>query len=191
MSIKIPTTIGPVIDPIKNRWSARSFSEKAISSADMDIIIEAGTWAFSAGNEQPWRYVMGHHGTAFFQQLWGLLNPGNQIWCKNAAVLLVALVETTLAKDGKPNDWATHDLGAANYALTLQANSMGVFTHPMAGFDRVRTKAELQLPESIEPVAMMALGYLDVPEKLPEPFLTRELTPRTRKPVAEVVLRRE
>jgi nitroreductase len=191
MSIKIPTTLGPVIDPIKNRWSARSFSGNAILGSDMDTILEAGTWAFSAGNEQPWRYIVGHNGTALFEQLWGLLNPGNQIWCKNAAVLMVTMVETTQARDGKPNDWAKHDLGAANYALTLQANSIGVYTHPMGGFDRVRAQAELQLPETIEPVAMMALGYLDAADKLPEPFLTRELTARSRKAVSEVVLRRE
>jgi nitroreductase len=191
MDVKIPITHGPVIDVIKNRWSARSFSDQPISGTDMDTLIEAATWAFSASNEQPWRYVIGHKGTALFDQLWGFLDPGNQIWCKNAAVLMVTAIETTLAKNGTLNTWAMHDLGAANFALTLQANSMGIFTHPMAGFDRKRAKEELALPTTVEPVAMMALGYRDAPEKLPEPFLTRELAPRKRKPIEEVIIRKE
>ena len=187
--IKAATTQGPVIDLLRNRWSARSFTDRAISTADIDTIIEAGTWAFSAFNEQPWRFIIAHRGSALFQQLWGLLAPGNQAWCDKAAVLVLSLIETHTAS-GKPNTWAQHDLGAANFALTLQANSMGIYTHVMAGYDKARAVTELELPETVDSVAMIALGYLDSPEKLEEPFKTREVTPRTRKSVGEVVMRR-
>lgn len=190
MHPKIPTTHGPVMEALKNRWSPRSFSEQPISPEDMDTMIEAATWAFSSANEQPWRYAIAHSGSPLFDQFFQFLLPGNQLWCKNAAVLLVCMVETLSMRDGKPNFWAQHDLGAANFALMLQANALGVYGHVLGGFDRERAKRELELPTTVEPIAMMALGYLDVPEKLQEPFLTRELTPRTRKAVAEVVLRR-
>lgn len=188
--IKIPETQGPVIEAIKNRWSPRSFADRAISTADMDTIIEAGTWAFSSANEQPWRFIIAHRGTPLFEQLWGLLMPGNQPWTKYASVLMLSLMHTKMAND-RPNAWAMHDIGAANYALTLQANALGIYGHVMAGFDKARTMAEIELPADVEPVVMLALGYPDDPEKLPEPFHTRELTPRTRKPVSEVVLKRE
>ena len=81
-------------------------------------------------------------------------------------------------------------MGAANFALTLQANAMGIYTHVMAGYDKARAVTELELPETVDSVAIIALGYLDSPDKLEEPFKTREITPRTRKSVAEVVLRR-
>lgn len=187
--IKAATTSGPVMDVLRNRWSARSFSDREISTAEIDTILEAGTWAFSAFNEQPWRYIVAHRGSDLFQQLWGLLAPGNQLWCDKAAVLLLSLVETHTAT-GKPNPWGMHDLGAANFALTLQANAMGIYTHVMAGYDKARAVTELELPETVDSVAMIALGYLDDPEKLAEPFKTREVTPRTRKSVGEVVLRR-
>ena len=41
----------------------------------------------------------------------------------------------------------------------------------------------------MEPVVFIALGYLDSPEKLEEPFKTREITPRTRKPLHQIVKR--
>jgi nitroreductase len=189
-SIKIPQTQGPVMEALKNRWSPRSFSEKAISETDMRTILEGATWAFSAGNEQPWRYIYAHKGTALFEQLFQILAPGNQIWCRGAAVLVLTMTET-LGGNGKENVWAQHDLGAANFALHLQANALGIYGHTLGGFDREKAKSEFELPESLLPVAMMALGYLDAPEKLPEPFLTRELAPRTRKSVGEIVLRSE
>ncbi len=36
--IKSATTQGPVIDLLRNRWSARSFTDRAISTADIDTI---------------------------------------------------------------------------------------------------------------------------------------------------------
>ncbi len=189
MDIKIPHTTGPVMDAITHRWSPRSFAERPLAETDVETILEAATWAFSASNEQPWRYVYGHRGTPLFDTLTGLLMPGNQVWAKNAAVLMVSLIQTHNAA-GKPNTWAMHDLGAANFALMLQANALGIYGHVMGGFDQLRTVTELELPEGIAPVAMIALGYLDPAEKLPEPFLTRELAPRTRKPVSEIVLKK-
>ncbi len=188
--IKIPHTQGPVISAITHRWSPRSFADRAISSTDMDTLIEAGSWAFSGSNEQPWRYIIAHRGTPLFAQMWELLMPGNQPWAQNAAVLMLSAMYTKTA-NGNPNQWAMHDIGAANFALTLQANSMGIYNHVMAGYNKARAQAELDLPADVEPVVMIAFGYLDAAEKLSEPFLARELSPRTRKSVAEVVLRRE
>jgi nitroreductase len=189
--IKIPTTKGPVITAITHRWSPRSFSDRAITTETIDTILEAGTWAFSAFNEQPWRYIVAHRGTPLFEELWSLLMPGNQPWCKQAAVLMVSMVQTTHAANGNPNPYAHHDLGAANFALMLQAQAMDVYGHVMAGYDKARAIQTLALPAEIEPVAMIALGYRDAADKLPEPFLTREKTPRSRKAVEEIVLRRD
>lgn len=186
-AIKQANTERPIHDIILSRWSARSFSEKAIAQADVETILEAATWAFSANNSQPWHYVYAHHAdTEAFQKIWSCLMPGNQPWCANAAVLMVSCIHKVNA-EGKPNNWAMHDLGAANATLMLQATSMGIYGHPMAGFDKAKTIETFSLnAEILEPVAFIALGYLDEPEKLGEPFRTRELTPRTRKGVAEI-----
>ncbi len=185
--IKKVTTDRPIHDLIRSRWSARSFSKKAIAQEDLETILEAGSWAFSANNGQPWRYIYAHHSdTEAFQKLWSCLMPGNKPWCANAAVLMVSLMRKQF-DDGKPNNTAQHDLGAANATLMLQATSMGIYGHPMAGFDKAKTIETLSLDaEKLEPVAFIALGYLDEAEKLDEPFKTRELTARTRKGLGEI-----
>lgn len=186
INIKRANTVHPLHELIRNRWSARSFSPKPLEQADLDTILEAASWAFSANNGQPWHYVYAHHSDVeAFHKIWSCLMPGNQPWCANAAVLMVSLAQKEF-DNGKPNPWSLHDLGAANATLMLQATSMGIFGHPMGGFDKEKAIDLLGIDANkLEPVAFIALGYLDEPEKLEEPFKTRELTPRSRKPVAE------
>ncbi len=186
INIKKATTDHPIHELICSRWSARSFSEKAIWQEDLETLLAAASWAFSANNGQPWRYVYAHHSdTEAFQKIWSCLMPGNQPWCANAAVLMVSLMRKQF-DNGKPNATAMHDLGAANATLMLQAISMSIYGHPMAGFDREKTIEALGLDtDLVEPVAFIALGYLDEADKLEEPFKTRELTPRTRKSLGE------
>ena len=186
MSIKIAKTHNPVIDLIKDRWSARSFSNKEITQKELETILEAGSWAFSSSNLQPWHFVYAHRKDASFQKLVDCLMGGNQPWAKNAAVLMVVMADKKNA-NGSENKIAKHDVGAANATLMLQAFSMGIYGHVMGGFDHAKAIEVLNIDtETQEPVVFIALGYLDTPEKLEEPFKGRELTARTRKSLSEI-----
>jgi nitroreductase len=185
---KHATTQYPVMDIIKHRWSPRSFSGKDISAHDLNTILEAASWSFSAINEQPWRYIVAHKGTPLFDTFFNSLVPGNQPWNKQAAALVLSLQKTTFSSNGNANGIALHDVGAANMLLTIQANSLGIYTHLMGGFDKVKATSTLQLPGDTEAVVMIALGYPDDAEKLEEPFKERETAPRSRKQLSEIVL---
>ena len=187
-NFKTAVTKYPVLDIIKDRWSPRSFSDKEIAEKDLNTILEAATWAFSAMNEQPWRYIVAHKGTPLFEKLFDALLPGNRPWNKQSAALVLSLQKTTYSANGSENTTAMHDVGAANILLTLQANSMGIYTHPMGGFDKAKITTSLNLGEDTVPVVMIALGYPDDAEKLEEPFRTREKAVRTRKDLSEVLL---
>jgi nitroreductase len=188
-NVKIATTENPVIDLIKRRWSPRSFdSQKAITERELQTLIEAALWAPSANNEQPWQYIAGLQGADRFHKIWETLMPGNQPWCKNAAALLVSIARTTFATNEKNNLWAEHDLGLANAFLLLQATAIGIYCHPMAGFDKEKVINNFGLQPNQNPVCIIALGYLDAPEKLEEPYRSLETTSRTRKPISEILL---
>jgi nitroreductase len=190
MSVKIAETKHPVIDLIKQRWSARSFSDKPISENDLHTILEAASWAFSANNAQPWEYIYAHRSdTDAFHQLHSCLLGGNQPWTKNAAILMCVCAHKKL-DNGHDNRAAKHDVGSANATLMLQATQMDIYGHVMGGFDPAKAVETLKIDtEIMEPVVFIALGYLDTPEKLEEPFKTRELTPRTRKPLSDFAKR--
>ncbi|MBM3325050.1 MAG: hypothetical protein FJY66_05220, partial [Calditrichaeota bacterium] len=48
----------PVLKTIKERRSIRRFQERDVDSSLVEILIQAATWAPSAQNEQPWRFVV-------------------------------------------------------------------------------------------------------------------------------------
>ncbi|MEO5893145.1 MAG: nitroreductase family protein [Ferruginibacter sp.] len=186
--IKKAVTNYPVLDIIKNRWSPRSFSDKAIVKDDLNTILEAASWAFSAMNEQPWRYLVAQRGSALFNIFLESLYPGNLPWNRQAAALILSVQKTVYSGSGKTNESALHDIGAANILLTLQANSMGIYTHIIGGFNKEQLTILLQLDKNSEPVVLIALGYPDDAEKLEEPFKSRETSPRSRKALSEIIL---
>jgi nitroreductase len=157
----------------------------------LNQVFEAASWAFSAMNGQPWRYIYAHKAdTAAFQKILDTLMPGNQPWAKKAPVLIIALANT-LHANGQPNGAALHDLGAANATLFLEATALGLHGHVMGGFDREKVRRDFNLPDHLTPAVVMALGYLGDAGQLEEPFLSRENAARTRKPVAEFAFQNE
>ncbi|TGE13974.1 nitroreductase family protein [Hymenobacter elongatus] len=185
-----PTTY-PVHELIRNRWSPRSFAPTAVAPETMNQLFEAASWAASAMNEQPWRYLYAHHSdTETFGKLVDCLMAGNQPWAKNAAVLVVALAKTHY-DNGAPNGAALHDVGLANGNLILEATALGLHGHFMGGFDAAKTRAAFQLPDTLQPVVVIALGYRAEAEQLEEPFLSREKAPRQRKSVGEIAFHQQ
>ena len=173
---------------IRKRWSPRAFSAQPIEAAQMDTILQAASWAPSALNEQPWHYIVAlRQNTEGFQRLLNCLNPANALWAKHAGALVLCYVRTTHERDGKENSSAQHDAGLANANLLIQALSMDIYGHIMAGFDKEKAAAAFNLPSTYVPAYMIALGHLGNADELAEPFKTREQTPRSRKALHEFV----
>lgn len=183
--IKRADTELPVLDLIKARWSPRAFADRPISETAMHTILEAGSWAASSNNEQPWNYVYAMKGTPGFEVLWNCLMDGNQGWAKRAAVLMVAIARKKFVKNGRDNVHAEHDLGMSNASMFLQAVSMDIYPHPMGGFFPDKVREALSLPDDQKPVCMIAWGYLGDPEMLDEKNQQSEVKPRSRKHFSE------
>jgi nitroreductase len=72
--------------------------------------------------------------------------------------------------------------------ITLEARALGLATHQMAGFDEEAARKALGIPEEFAVGSIMALGYQGEPSALPnESLIAREIAPRTRKPLSELV----
>lgn len=184
-SVKTAQTQHKVLDLIKDRWSPRSFNNTPVTEEEVHTILEAASWAPSANNSQPWRYVYALAGTPGFDKLFATLMPGNQPWAKNAAVLIAGIGVKELPDLEQKNHYYSHDSGMSNAFLLLQAHSMGISGHVMAGVHKAQLIEALELPANEEPLVVIALGHRDEAEKLEEPYKTRELAPRTRKSLAE------
>jgi len=177
-------TASPRVVPLfVERWSPRSFDESAMPQEDLETILEGATWAPSAYNHQPWRFVYAHRADPAFADLLSALVPFNQSWAKDASVLLFIISEEKMGE----HDNHTHsfDAGAAWAQLALQAHALGYRAHGMSGVDWDRAREVLGVPEGYRVEAAAAIGRQAPAEKLPEGLREREVK-SDRKPVSAV-----
>jgi nitroreductase len=178
----------PIHELLARRWSPRAFSEQPVDAATLRRLFEAARWAPSSNNEQPWRFVVAtkDDGPSYDRLLTCLLE-GNRKWAFRAPVLMLSVASLNFEDDAKPNRHAVHDTGLATENLMLEAVALGLFAHPMAGFDIEKARTDFGIPPDCEPVAMIAVGYPGDPSVLPDYLRERESKPRTRRPVSNFV----
>ena len=175
----------PVNELIVNRWSPRSMSGHTVPHADLMSLFEAARWAPSAFNGQPWRFLYAHRDSVHWPLLFDLLGEFNQGWCKNAGALVLMLSKTTFDHNGELARLYAFDAGAAWENLALEAAHRGLVAHAMQGFDHVKAKPALNIPEEFDPMIMIAIGHKAPTENLPDTLREREL-PTPRKTVNEL-----
>jgi nitroreductase len=186
--VKHATTDHPVQPAIARRWSPYGFGEGAVSGDDLASLFEAARWAPSSYNEQPWVYLVARREDAEdFERAVSCLVEGNRAWASRAAVLVLAVVRTTYARNGKPNRVALHDLGLASANLSVEATARNLSVHQMGGILPDRIRELYALPADVEPATALAIGVPDDADALPEPWRERDGRPRSRKPLAEFV----
>lgn len=178
----------PIHELLRRRWSPRAFSSRAVEPEVLQSLLEAARWAPSSDNEQPWHFLLATQADPQeFQRLLSCLKDGNIRWVKQAPVLLISVTRLTWEEDHQPNRHAFHDVGLAVANLTVQAISMGLFVHQMAGFFPEKVKELYKIPDEHEAVTAIALGYPGEPDTLPDDLRKRELAGRERKPLDSFV----
>jgi len=171
----------PIVDLIEQRRSRRAYSSKPIEKEIISSLFEAARWAPSSMNEQPWAYI---YATKDQPELWNrlldTLNESNKIWAMHAPLLILSMARKTHQRNGAINPSAKYDTGSANTLLSMQATHAGLNVHQMGGYDRQKAIAELNIPDTHEPVVIMAIGYPGDPETLTASLKQREVAPRER-----------
>jgi len=186
--MKAETSV-PVHEIIATRRSPRSFNETAtISNEDLTAILEAARWAPSAFNGQPWRFFVGKRGDEVFTQIMTSLGDFNKSWAKNASALIL-VAGKTVRGDGSIHADYQFDCGLAVGQLVIETHHRGLIAHQMTGFDKAVAQEVLAIAPELLPVVVIAVGTQDVPEKLAGPLLERELAPRERLPLSELVIK--
>ncbi|HKV25908.1 MAG TPA: nitroreductase family protein [Candidatus Acidoferrum sp.] len=179
----------PIHELIRNRWSPRAFADKPVPHSVLASLFEAARWAPSSNNEQPWAYLVAtkddHEN---FEKTLSVLVEFNAGWARHAPVLALAVSSLKFQANGNPNKNAFYDTGAASALLSVEATARGLVVHQMAGFDSAKAKSVFGIPPDWEPIAAIAIGYPGDHETLSEKLRTREVAPRTRKPLSEFVM---
>lgn len=179
------------IDPMfLERWSPRAYDSKPITKEELFTILEAGRWAPSSMNAQPWRFVWALRETPAWEKLFGLLIPYNQDWVKTTSALVIVVSKATLppGRDGteKPSHSHSFDAGAAWASIAFQASKMGLRAHGMTGFDIPRAATELGVPDGYRVEMAFAVGHPTSDLSVIPDALAAKEKPSDRKPLGEL-----
>jgi len=156
-----------VFEAIRTRRSIRKFRPKPIPDEKLEIIREAGRLAPSAGNRQPWRFVV----VKDPERKKNLAKAAdNQMFIANAGVIIVALGDP----EASPR-WFKQDPIIAVEHMILAATALGYGSCWIGAFNEEGVKRILKIPEGLAVIALLPIGFSD--ESPP---------PRARKPLEEI-----
>jgi nitroreductase len=155
-------------DLLRARWSPLLWDQgHEVSPDDVACLIEAARWAPSAGNSQPWSFVIARRGDDNHRRLVPHLAGSSQRWAPHASVLVVNLghlyVEGT---DWDYSEFAGYDVGQAVAHMTVQGQAMGLYARQFRAFDREAVSVEFDVPRHWQPMTITAFG---VPAPDPPP----------------------
>lgn len=179
----------PIERLLAHRWSTRAFDpERPVSKEQAASLLEAARWAPSCFGDQPWRFVVcdRFEDPSAWERVLDTLAPKNQLWARQAPLLIVTAAEPDFSQSGEPNRWAEYDTGQAAISLCLQATSLGLASHQMGGFDPNALRAALGIPDRLQLMSVIAIGYPAGAERAPEEFRDAETAPRNRKPIEDI-----
>ena len=162
----------------KARYSCRSFDTRPVEQEKLDLILEAGRVAPSAVNFQPWHFFVIREK----EELERFYPVYHREWFRTATCVIVICADHSQSwkrkADGK--DHADVDAAITTDHMTLQATELGLASCWICNFYVDKTREVLKLPDHMEPVVILPLGY---PQDRTDP----ERHKVKRKPLSEIV----
>jgi nitroreductase len=183
--------VAPLVRPeltsfARERYSPMRFDpSQELDPEAVEVLLAAAGRAPSAGNSQPWAFVVGRRGDAVHERLVAQLARSSAAWAPDASLLVVNLSQRYVeGSDLEYSEFADYDLGQAVAHLTFQAHAMGLAVHQFRAFDRDGVREALGVPKHLEVTSMAAVGR---PADGAE-HVAGAGTSRDRKPVADLLL---
>lgn len=157
-----------VMEVITGRRSIRRYTREEVPEQVLQDILEAVRWAPSWANTQCWEIIVVRD-QQVKEQLRVVLSPKNPA---GPAMVSAPLVMAVCGKNRisgfykgdavtRFGDWKLYDLGLATQNILLAAASHGLGTVVAGAFDHHKAGRILGLPEEVEVVTLVPLGYPD------------------------------
>jgi nitroreductase len=160
----------------KSRYSVRNYSTQKVEQEKLDKILEAAHVAPTAANLQPVRLIV-------VREKDGLDRISKATNIYNAPVAIIVCVDTSRVWERPFDKKKTGDIDAAILTdhMMLQATELGLGSVWICYFEPDVIKKEFNLPDNLEPVNILAVGYGDETPASPERHSVM------RKPLEELV----
>ena len=147
-------------EAIKGRKSIRAFKKQDVPEEIVEKLIDAATWAPSAGNIQPWEFVIVRKPAIKKKLAQAALN---QTFIEEVPVVIVVCANEKRSSMGYDLRGKTlyciQDTAAATQNILLTAYSLGLGACWIGAFNEDEAKKVMNAPEEIRPVAIIPVGY--------------------------------
>lgn len=166
-----------LFETIKNRRSVRAFTQEDVSEEEVEKLIDAARWAPSAGNIQPWEFIIVRKPeTKRVLSIAAL----HQTFIEEAPVVIVVCANQTRSGRGYGargiNLYCLQDTAAATQNMLLAAHALKLATCWVGAFKEEEARKALNLPDPVRPVAIIPVGHS-----------TRKPMARSRIPLSKIV----
>ncbi len=143
-----------ILEIAKQRFSVRSYLDKEISQETLNIILEAAHVAPTAANMQPVKLLV----VKSDESKQKLAKAAN---IYNAPIAIIVCADTTKAWTRPYDGMKTTDIDASIITdhMMLTATEQGLGSVWICYFKPDILKKEFHLPEGVEPINILALGY--------------------------------
>jgi nitroreductase len=149
-----------VLEAIKGRRSIRAFTSKPVEQKLVETLIDAARHAPSAGNIQPWEFVIVKKPSIKRKLAEAALN---QNFIEEAPVAIAVCANEGASQGGYGSRGKTlyciQDTAAATQNILLTAFAMGLGTCGIGAFKEEEVKQALSLPDGVRPVAIIPVGH--------------------------------
>jgi nitroreductase len=147
-------------EAIKGRRSIRAFKKQNVPEEIVEKLINAASWAPSAGNIQPWEFVIVRKPAVKKKLAQAALN---QTFIEEAPVVIVVCADEKRSAMGYgvrgKTLYCIQDTAAATQNILLTAYSLGLGACWIGTFNEDKAKKAVNAPEEIRPVAIIPVGY--------------------------------
>lgn len=151
-----------VLEAIRGRRSVRAFKNEDISAETVDKLLDAACWAPSAGNIQPWEFIIVKKPEIKTRLVEAALD---QSFIGEAPVVIVVCADEDRISQRYGQRGRTlyciQDTAAAVQNIHLAAHSLGLGTCWVGAFNEDETRTILNIPHGTRPIAMIPVGYAD------------------------------
>lgn len=147
-----------VAEAVEARRARRALSERAVEDEKVGALAEAARLSASCFNNQPWRLVFCRGGDALLS-VKAALSKGNAWATRAPLIIAVAARPPDDCQLSDRRDYFLFDCGLAIGQLELAATAMGLIAHPIAGYDPLKVKAALGIPEDHTVITLVICGY--------------------------------
>jgi nitroreductase len=144
-----------VLDAIRNRRSIRRYRDDAVEDDDLRTILEAGRWAPSGLNNQPWRFGIVRDSETK-REIAGLTRYRDIV--KNAPVIVAVFMDNAVAYD-RVKDCQSMGACLQNMWLATHAVGLGGVWLGEILKNKDRVGEILAVPETFELMAVLAIGH--------------------------------